>query len=146
MTETSRNVPSLRRILVADPSGEGARLIQPQLEELKAEMTVFDNAALLTMDAARHGGDLIVIFRPDTLLPLERLRNDPRTRHIPVLLSCSTLDDDEKHYLALVAADQLIDYPAERELLLPWISGGRKRDFHRGRTEDFANAKLSDGS
>jgi len=142
MDEATRRPEEAKRILIADPGGETAKLLKEKSAELGAEVESFEQAALLALKAARGGADLVVICRPDSLAPLERLRNDPHTRHIPVLLSASTFKDQEHLLLAVVGADQIVDYPPEEEILLSWVRNALKRDFRRDAGQPFAEAKL----
>lgn len=146
MAEGTRgNAPKLARVFLADPVGDAARLVQSHAARLGAEIVVFEQAGLLAMEAARHDtAQLIVIFRPDSFAVLERLRNDGRTRHIPVLLCCAVGHEAERKFQALVASDQVLDYPFEEEILIGWIERALKGRFDRGMEQEFAQARLSE--
>lgn len=133
---------SPKRIVVSDPMGSGAEFLQTHAARWNAQIISFPQAASAALDAARNGGDLVFLFRPDTLAPLERLRNDPHTRHIPILLAIGSLDDPERKLLAIVGADQILDYPFEEEKVLLWVEAALKKDFRRSGAQEYAQAKL----
>lgn len=130
-------------ILVADPAGYGAALVQAHAPRLGVEVIAFEHSARLAMHAGRHGADLVVFFTPTSFAALERLRNDGRTRHIPVLLCTNVGHDEERRFEALTAADQVVDHPFEAEVVVGWIERGLKRAFDRGIDLEFARARLS---
>ena len=137
--------PRPPRILVSDAGGTTTRFLEARAEELGVEVVGVEQAATLAMMAAREGADLVVVAQPASFAPLERLRNDPRTRHIPVILLASPTGDHEKDHLALVGTSQVLDWPYEESALLAhvrtYLGSGRGGgiSFH-----DYAVARVSE--
>lgn len=133
----------IKRILVSDPVGEAGAVVARHASDWNAEVRVFRQEGLLARHAAQHGADLFVVFRPDTLDFLERLHDDARTRHVPLLLvATELLRDPESAYAALACADQVISYPFEEAQLVPWIDAALRRDFRRGPGQEYAEARV----
>ncbi len=121
--------PVRPRILVSDAGGTTTRFLASRAEELGVEVIGVEQAATLVVKAAKEGADLVVVAQPASFAPLERLRNDPRTRHIPVILLASPTGDHEKDHLALVGTSQVLDWPYEENALLAHVRtyvGGRR--------------------
>ncbi len=132
------------RLIVADAGGSITRLLEQNAEELQTNIAAFTQPELAADDAVTHGGDLIIMAEPRILDPLERLRNDPRTRHIPLILLSSRLNDAEKRFAALCHADQVLDHPIENELLIEWAGRGLRGQLERGNLLDYALARMNE--
>ncbi len=138
--------PVRPRILVSDAGGTTTRFLASRAEELGAEVTGIEQAASLVVRASREGADLVVVAQPASFAPLERLRNDPRTRHIPVILLASPTGDQEKDHLALVGTSQVLDWPYEEHALLAHVRaylGKRGRGAGIG-FHDYAIARVGE--
>ncbi len=130
------------RVLLGDAGETTTAWLEAVAEKLDFELKTFPQPALLAAMAAKEGGHLVVIAEPSTLAPLERLRNDPRTRHIPVILLSRQLTDKEAQLNALAAANQILDYPPEQKALLSWVEQGLRGSFARNRVGEFQVARV----
>ncbi len=143
MNDASRAGAGPKRILVADPVGDTGRIVTQHAADWGAEVRVFEQPGLLARSAAHAGADLCVIVRPESLEFLEKLHNEPQTRHIPLILCSGTLSGDpERAFLALDVANQVLSYPYDPAMLVPWIGNALKRDFRRGTGQEFAEARM----
>ncbi len=135
------------RILVSDAGGTTTRFLASRAAELGVEVIGVEQAATLVVMAAREGADLVVVAQPASFAPLERLRNDPRTRHIPVILLASPTGDHEKDHLALVGTSQVLDWPYEESTLLSHVRtylGGRRGRGGGISFHEYAVARVSE--
>ena len=143
MTPPNESKPKRKpKVLVGDLFGRASSFLESRKEELGVELELFEQPATLAMAAADSRADLAVVVNPDTLLPLERLRNDPRTGHIPLLLVIPGLVHLEKQFLSLAVADHVIDYPFEEEVLLEWVSRGIRRKLVDPVDQHYASADV----
>ncbi len=131
MTDTETHpVP---RILVVDDTRENRELAEDLLQDVACELLMAHDGVTALAVAAHQHPDLILC---DVMMPgltgyevVTRLRADPATRHIPVII-CSSLDDPNSRAHAMsVGADEVLEKPLTRAALLPrverWLKQGR---------------------
>ena len=131
MTETDKlPVP---RILIVDDTRENRELVEDLLQDMDCELLMAHDGVTALAVAAHQRPDLILC---DVMMPgltgyevVTRLRADPATRHIPVII-CSSLDDPNSRTHAMsVGADDVLKKPLTRAALLPrveqWLRQGR---------------------
>ncbi len=124
----------LPRILIVDDTRENRELVEDLLLGFRCELQMaYDGVTALAIAAHQHP-DLILC---DVMMPgltgyqvVSRLRADPATRDIPVII-CSSLDDPNSRSHAIsVGADDVLEKPLTRAVLLPclelWLTHGRR--------------------
>ena len=120
-------------ILIVDDTRENRELLEVLLQDAKCTLVMAHDGVTGLAIAANQHLDLIL---SDVMMPgmtgyefVTRLRADPATRDIPVII-CSSLDDtnSQKHAIS-VGADDVLQKPLSRSTLLPcvemWLKGRR---------------------
>ena len=127
------------RILVVDDTRENRELVEDLLQDMDCELLMAHDGVTALAVAAHQHPDLILC---DVMMPgltgyevVTRLRADPATRHIPVII-CSSLDDPNSRAHAMsVGADEVLEKPLTRAALLPrverWLKQGRGAEGNR---------------
>ena len=107
------------RILVADDEPDMRALLADLLEEAGHEVTEAENGQIAFQQVQQEAPDLLLL---DVLMPmmngiqvLQRLRNDPSTQNLPViLLTAFSLSDEE---------NIMMDTPNTYHVTKPWRRG-----------------------
>ena len=134
MTE-SENVSAdpVPRILIVDDTRENRDLLEDLLQNVNCTLVMAQDGVTALAIVAQQPPDLILC---DVMMPgitgyevVTRLRADPATRDIPVII-CSSLDDPNSRSHAMsVGADDVLKKPLTRAELLPrvqlWLTQGR---------------------
>ena len=113
------------RILVVDDTRENRELLEDLLQDVNCELLMAQDGATALAVAAHQHLDLILC---DVMMPgmtgyevVTRLRADPATRDIPVII-CSSLDDpNSRSHAFSVGADDVVKKPLTRAELLPHV-------------------------
>ena len=109
----------MSKILVADDEADMRSLLSDLLVEAGHEVTEAENGRVAFQQIQREAPDLVLM---DVLMPmmdgiqvLQRLRNDPTTRRLPViLLTAFSLSDGES---------DVLETPNTYHLTKPWRRG-----------------------
>lgn len=115
----------VRRVLVADDDPNLRALLVMNLQMEGLEVHAFDNGE----DVVRRAGDIqpdlmvldIMMPQRDGLSALQALKQDPRTRHIPVVLLTAKATDAEVWEGWEAGADFYITKPFDVDELLHFI-------------------------
>ena len=107
------------KILVADDEPDLRALLADRLEEAGHEVTEAENGQVAVQQVERELPDLVLL---DVLMPmmngiqvLQRLRNDPATKSLPVImLTAFSLSDEE---------NEMLDTPFTYHVTKPWRRG-----------------------
>ena len=107
------------KILVADDEPDMRALLTDLLEEAGHQVTQAENGQVAVQRVQQDALDLVLL---DVLMPmmngiqvLRRLRNDPATRSLPViLLTAFSLSEDES---------EILDSPNTYHVTKPWRRG-----------------------
>ena len=134
MTEPEKiSADPVPRILIVDDTRENRELLEVLLQSVNCKLLMAHDGVTALAVAAHQHLDLILC---DVMMPgltgyevVTRLRADPATRDIPVII-CSSLDDPNSRSHAIsVGADDVLKKPLTRAVLLPrvqlWLKQGR---------------------
>ena len=121
------------KILVADDEPDMRALLADLLEAAGHQVTEAENGQAAVQQVQRELPDLVLL---DVLMPmmsgiqvLQRLRNDPATKNLPVImLTAFSLSDEE---------NEMLDTPFTYHVTKPW---------HRGAVESAVSAALAQTS
>ncbi len=121
------------RILIVDDTRENRELLEVLLQSLNCELVMAQDGVTALAIAAHEPLDLILC---DVMMPgltgyevVTRLRADPATRAIPVIICSSLNDPNSRSHAISVGADDVLQKPLSRAELLPrvqmWLTQGR---------------------
>jgi len=132
-----------RRILVVDDVATNLRLVQGYLRSEGYQVFLADSGeeALRVIEAEQPDLVLLDVIMPgmDGFETCRRIRQDPTTRHIPVILVTSLTDLDHKAQGQQAGADDFVTKPLDRnELLIRVRSMLRIKALHDRLTQKIA--------
>lgn len=122
-----------KRILLVDDNEPNLELLAAYLEPLGCELRCQTNPDAVTRDVAAFGPDLVVL---DVMMPrvsgfqvCKRLRADPATRGLPILILTALSEASDVERAREVGADGFLTKPVEKgeliEHVLSLIGAGR---------------------
>ena len=126
MTESEKlSAGEVPRILIVDDTRVNRELVEALLQDANYKLLMAHDGITALAIAAHEHPDLILC---DVMMPgmtgyevVTRLRADPATRDIPVII-CSSLDDRNSRTHAMsVGADDVLEKPLTRAALLPRV-------------------------
>jgi CheY-like chemotaxis protein len=108
-------------VLIVDDERPNRELLQIMLEPEGYELSVATSGEEALASVARHAPDLVVL---DIMMPgmngyvvMSRLKANPATRHIPVLVLSSLDDQNSRAHGAGAGADGFLSKPVSRREL-----------------------------
>jgi CheY-like chemotaxis protein len=112
----------MRRVLVADDSSTIRKVVQLALSGADLDVVAVENGPRLLAELARSSADLVLC---DVLMPemsgyevVERLKADPATRSIPVLLLTGAYEPFDEERAARIGAAGFLAKPFESRVLV----------------------------
>jgi two-component system, cell cycle response regulator len=121
MTHGEEAVPRPARVLIVDDERANRQLLEIMLEPEGYELVLATSGEEALASVAAHPPDLVVL---DIMMPgingyvvTSRLKADPTTRHIPVLVLSSLDDRNSQAHGTGAGADGFLSKPVDRRQL-----------------------------